>query len=178
MEPPPNGLAHRLRGAKLAAYPRRGAGDWTKEGHARSRLVEQLWRTVEDSFVRVPGGQADISDRLEAAHEPVVFTGLTEGWEASHWSIEQWVHRFGEEGFKVGRDRTAPAGTERPVLVRMADYAEYARAQCGSSGSCTADDSPIVCLRCSPRGSSSHFLEISFNSLSNWLDSLPTLLAS
>ena len=142
-EPPLSGLAHRLRRAKLAAYPRRGAGDWTKEGHARSRLVEQLWRTVEDSFVRVPGGQADISERLEAAHEPVVFTGLTEGWEASHWSVEQWVQRFGEEGFKVGRDRTAPAGTERPVLVRMADYAEYARQQCGGSGSCTADDSPL-----------------------------------
>ena len=141
--PPPSGLAHRLRRAKLAAYPRRGAGDWTKEGHARSRLVEQLWRTVEDSFVRVPGGQADISERLEATHEPVVFTGLTEGWEASHWSVEQWVQRFGEEGFKVGRDRTAPAGTERPVLVRMADYAEYARQQCGGSASCTADDSPL-----------------------------------
>ena len=88
-EPPPSGLAHRLRRAKLATYPRRGAADWTKEGHACSRLVEQLWRTVEDSFVRVPGGQADISERLEAAHEPVVFTGLTEGWEASRWSVEQ-----------------------------------------------------------------------------------------
>ena len=103
-EPPPpssSGHAHRLRRAKLAAYPRRGVGDWSKEGHSRSHLVEQLWRTVNDSFVRVPGAQADISDRLEAAHEPVVFTGLTEGWEAAHWSVEQWVQRFGGEGFKV-----------------------------------------------------------------------------
>ena len=103
-EPPPpssSGHAHRLRRAKLAAYPRRGVGDWSKEGHSRSHLVEQLWRTVNDSFVRVPGAQADISDRLEAAHEPVVFTGLTEGWEAAHWSVEQWVRRFGGEGFKV-----------------------------------------------------------------------------
>ena len=103
-EPPPpssSGHAHRLRGAKLAAYPRRGVGDWSKEGHSRSHLVEQLWRTVNDSFVRVPGARADISDRLEAAHEPVVFTGLTEGWEAAHWSVEQWVQRFGGEGFKV-----------------------------------------------------------------------------
>ena len=103
-EPPPpssSGHAHRLRRAKLAAYPRRGVGDWSKEGHSRSHLVEQLWRTVNDSFVRVPGAQADISDRLEAAHEPVVFTGLTEGWEAAHWSLEQWVQRFGGEGFKV-----------------------------------------------------------------------------
>ena len=46
---PPSGLAHRLRRAKLAAYPRRGAGDWTKEGHARSRLVEQLLRTVDNA---------------------------------------------------------------------------------------------------------------------------------
>ena len=90
-----------MRRAKLAAYPRRGVGDWSKEGHSRSHLVEQLWRTVNDSFVRVPGAKADISDRLEAAHEPVVFTGLTEGWEAAHWSVEQWVRRFGGEGFKV-----------------------------------------------------------------------------
>jgi hypothetical protein len=141
--PPPSTSGHalRLRRAKLAAYPRRSANDWSKEGHSRSHLVEQLWRTVVDSFVRVPGAQADISDRLEAAHEPVVFTGLTEGWEAARWSVEQWVQRFGGQGFKVGRDRTAPAGTELPVLVRMEDYAQYARQQC--EGSSTADDSPL-----------------------------------
>ena len=99
--PSSSGHALRLRRAKLAAYPRRSAGDWTKEGHSRSDLVEHLWRTVEDSFVRVPGAQSDISDRLEAGCEPVVFTGLTEGWEAAHWSVDQWVQRFGGEGFKV-----------------------------------------------------------------------------
>ena len=139
--PSSSGHALRLRRAKLAAYPRRSAGDWTKEGHSRSDLVEHLWRTVEDSFVRVPGAQSDISDRLEATCEPVVFTGLTEGWEAARWSVEQWVQRFGGEGFKVGRDRTAPKGTELPVLVRMEDYAQYAQQQC--DGSSSADDSPL-----------------------------------
>ena len=81
---------------------------------------------------------------LAALRGPVaVVAAIGQYRSGKSFLLNQLMRMSCDEGFKVGRDRTAPAGTERPVLVRMADYAEYARQQCGGSASCTADDSPL-----------------------------------